>query len=134
MSIKCWRGRSRTGADWTLYNSDSFAALQTMETESVDCVITSPPYYNLRDYKTEGQIGLENTIEEYITALCATMNELRRVLSKSGLLFLNLGDTYYSGKGRSHGIDRKSRKRRFGVRPGKNKLKSRIDDSRGDAQ
>jgi DNA modification methylase len=85
--------------------------------ESVNCIITSPPYYCLRDYKIDGQIGLEETVEGYITSLCAIMDESFRVLRKDGLLFLNLGDTYYSGKGKAHGTDIKSSKRRFGLRP-----------------
>ena len=63
-----------------------------------------------------GQIGLERSVDEYILNLCAVLEQVRRVLRKDGVLFLNVGDTYYSGKGRSHGVDRKSSKRRFGLR------------------
>lgn len=81
-----------------------------------NCVITSPPYYWLRDYEVEGQIGHERTIDGYVHAIVSAMDEVKRVLAGDGLLFLNLGDTYYSGKGMSHGRDPKSNARRFGLR------------------
>lgn len=107
---------SKTGASWTIYNGDAVEVLKTLPDESYNCVITSPPYFWLRDYGVDGQIGLEETVAEYVYSLCAVMDEIWRVLRKDGLLFLNLGDTYYSGKGRSHGTDKKSSKRRFGLR------------------
>jgi DNA modification methylase len=82
----------------------------------VDCVITSPPYFWLRDYGFKGQIGLEESVSNYVDALNRVFDEVFRVLTPSGTLFLNLGDTYYSGKGKSHGVDEKSKKRRFGLR------------------
>lgn len=103
--------------DWTLLCGNSVDALKTIGRESVNCIITSPPYYSLRDYGIEEQIGLEDTVQEYVDSLCAVMDEAFRVLRKDGLLFLNLGDTYYSGKGESQGKDAKSHKRRFGLRP-----------------
>lgn len=103
--------------EWTLYCGDAIEALHNIADESVHCIVTSPPYYSLRDYGVDGQIGLENTVEEYVTSLCNVMDELYRVLRKDGVLFLNLGDTYYSGKGASQGKDLKSHKRRFGLRP-----------------
>lgn len=109
-------GKSLEGCTWTLYQGDAIESLKLIETESVDCVVTSPPYFWLRDYGVEGQIGLEDTVEEYIVALNDVMTEVQRVLKKSGTVFLNIGDTYYSGKGKSHGVDRKSKKRRFGLR------------------
>jgi DNA modification methylase len=76
-------------------------------------VITSPPYFWQRDYKVPGQIGLEPTIEEYVKAVCDVMDAVQRVLHHRGLLFLNLGDTYYSGKGKPRGKDRKHNGRRL---------------------
>lgn len=96
---------------------DAKATLEQMEDSTFNCVVTSPPYYSLRDYGTKGQIGLEQTVPEYIQNIATVMDEVRRVLTADGVLFLNLGDTYYSGKGRSHGVDPKSSKRRFGLRP-----------------
>jgi len=82
----------------------------------VDCVVTSPPYFWLRDYKVDGQIGLEDSVEAYVVALKEVMQKVRAKLKPEGVLFLNLGDTYYSGKGEPHGDDKKSSKRRFGLR------------------
>ena len=115
--IKKWVGRHSNNLGWTLYCGDSRIAMSDIPSESISCIITSPPYYCLRDYKIDGQIGLEETVEKYIDALCCVMDEAYRILKKDGLLFLNLGDTYYSGKGKSHGTDPKSNKRRFGLRP-----------------
>ena len=115
-TIKTWEG-THNEKSWTLHCGNALDTLKTLSGESVDCIITSPPYYSLRDYKVDGQIGLEETVEEYVQSLCAVMDEAFRVLKKSGTLFLNIGDTYYSGKGKSHGVDKKSSKRRFGLRP-----------------
>lgn len=65
-----------------------------LEDESVDCIVTSPPYWGLRDYKLKGQIGLEPTIEEYVAEIGKCLKEMYRVLKKTGCLFLNIGDTY----------------------------------------
>jgi len=112
-----WSGEASNGTKWTLFCGDSKVELAKIKSESVNCIITSPPYYCLRDYKIEGQIGKEETVSEYVQSLCDVMEEAHRVLHRNGLLFLNLGDTYYSGKGASQGVDRKSNKRRFGLRP-----------------
>lgn len=114
--IQLWSG-SLYSQKWELLCGDAFQALKKVESESINCIITSPPYYCLRDYGIDGQIGLEETVEEYVESLCKVMDESFRVLKKDGILFLNLGDTYYSGKGKSHGNDIKSQKRRFGLRP-----------------
>ncbi len=117
MPTRNWSGTSRgTGADWNVYLGDSLGVLRRLPGTTYDCAITSPPYYWLRDYGVEGQIGHEETVTEYVDALTDVMEEVRRVLKDEGLLFLNIGDTYYSGKGRSHGTDPKSTKRRFGLR------------------
>jgi DNA modification methylase len=110
-----WSGKSRD-ASWTIYNDDAEKALRKLPNDSVHCAITSPPYYSLRDYGVDGQIGLEDSIDEYVASICRVMTEVKRIVRPDGLLFLNLGDTYYSGKGMSHGIDKKSNKRRFGLR------------------
>jgi DNA modification methylase len=111
-----WTGTYRT-KEWSLYCGDSSGVLKEIESESVNCIVTSPPYYSLRDYNIEGQIGLEETVQKYVDSLLAVFAELYRVLKKDGLFFLNIGDTYYSGKGESQGVDPKSNKRRFGLRP-----------------
>lgn len=109
-------GITNTGKEWKVYNGDALEVLKTLPDETFDCVITSPPYFWLRDYGTEGQIGQEDTVAEYVDALVSVMDQVFRTLKKEGLVFLNLGDTYYSGKGKSHGTDPKSKARRFGLR------------------
>jgi DNA modification methylase len=79
------------------------------------CVVTSPPYYWQRDYEVPGQIGQEPSIDGYVRAVCDTMDAVRRVLSRRGVLFLNLGDTYYSAKGKPQGRDPKHNGRRLKV-------------------
>lgn len=101
---------------WRLFCGQAKEALRLLDNSSVDCVVTSPPYFWLRDYKVEGQIGQEESVAGYVVAITDVMAEVLRVLKPTGTLFLNLGDTYYSGKGESQGVDRKSSKRRFGLR------------------
>lgn len=109
-------GATSSDIDWTVYNGDAIEILKNLQRDTYNCVVTSPPYYWLRDYGVDGQIGLEETVQGYINSICDVMDEIFRVLKSDGVLFLNLGDTYYSGKGQSRGIDKKSRKRRFGLR------------------
>ncbi len=71
--------------------------LKTLPDESVNCCISSPPYWALRDYGVDGQLGLEKTFEEYIDKLCSIYDEVKRVLRKDGTCFVNLGDTYAGG-------------------------------------
>jgi DNA modification methylase len=73
---------------------DALSELKKMPNESVDCVITSPPYYGLRDYGVSGQIGLEETPETYLQRLVEIFREVKRVLKDDGTLWLNLGDSY----------------------------------------
>ena len=74
--------------------------LRTLDDQSVNCIVTSPPYYGLRDYGVDGQIGLEETPEEYIQRLVDVFHEARRVLRDDGTLWVNIGDSYAgSGKG-----------------------------------
>jgi len=73
---------------------DTLEVLKEIPDESIDMVITSPPYWGLRDYGVEGQIGLESTLEEYLEKLLKITAELKRVLKKSGVMFWNHGDCY----------------------------------------
>ncbi|MFA5158184.1 MAG: DNA methyltransferase [Patescibacteria group bacterium] len=75
---------------------DCLNALKTFPAESINCCISSPPYWALRDYGVAGQLGLEPTIEEYIDRLCDIYDEVKRVLRKDGTCFVNLGDTYHN--------------------------------------
>lgn len=87
---------------YTIITGEALSVLQSLEGNSVNCCITSPPYYGLRDYGMDGQIGLEETPSEYIQKLVAVFREVRRVLKKDGTLWLNMGDSYVgSGKGRN---------------------------------
>lgn len=78
----------------TLYHGDALAVLRRMEPESVDCIVTSPPYFGLRDYGEDGQIGAESSPTEYVETLRAVFAEALRVLAPDGTLWLNLGDSY----------------------------------------
>jgi len=81
---------------------DCRETLKTLPDESVNTVVTSPPYFGLRDYNQEDQIGLEPTPEEFVEALVKVFREVRRVLRDDGTVWLNLGDSYAgSGKGRN---------------------------------
>ena len=78
----------------TILCGDAREKLQTMAAESVHICVTSPPYFNLRDYGTAGQIGMESTPEEYIAKLVGVFREVRRVLRTDGTLWVNIGDSY----------------------------------------
>ena len=85
-----------------IYTGDALNVLQTLPTESVDCIVTSPPYYALRNYNADGQIGLETTPEQYLKRLTEVFMECHRVLKKSGTMWLVMGDSY-AGSGRGKG-------------------------------
>ena len=90
-----------------ILHGDSVEMLKTIPDGTVDCCVTSPPYYGLRDYGKEGQIGLEESPEEYIEKLVRVFREVKRVLKSDGTLWLNIGDSYSgSGKGPSGKISR----------------------------
>lgn len=78
----------------TIINRDALYALRELPEESVHCCVTSPPYYALRDYGLDMQIGREDTPEQYIDRLTEVFRELRRVLRSDGTLWLNIADTY----------------------------------------
>jgi len=78
----------------TIIQTDALKGFKSIPDEIVDCIITSPPYWALRDYGVEGQLGLEPTFDEYIKKLCDIFEEGKRVLKKSGTCWVNIGDTY----------------------------------------
>jgi DNA modification methylase len=82
--------------DWLhdIHQGDAAETLAQMPDSSVHMVMTSPPYFGLRDYGADGQIGLEDSLDEYISELVAVFDELRRVLRDDGSVWLNLGDSY----------------------------------------
>lgn len=77
-----------------IVNADVIPALRTLDTRSIQCCVTSPPYWNQRDYGTQEQIGREKTPSEYVDALARVFREVFRVLRDDGTLWLNLGDTF----------------------------------------
>ena len=112
-----WHGTTSEGLAWHVHNGDALQVLKKLPDAHFHCAVTSPPsLFWLRDYNVAGQIGHEDSVVEYVDALADVMDQVHRVLRKDGVLFLNLGDTYYSGKGESQGTDPKSAKRRFGLR------------------
>lgn len=80
--------------DLTILTGDCLNILPDLAAESVQCCVTSPPYWGLRDYDNDGQIGAEESPEQYIENLVNVFSEVRRVLKNDGLLWLNLGDSY----------------------------------------
>ena len=80
--------------DYKVITGDSLQVLKTLPEESIQCCVTSPPYWGLRDYGHSDQLGLESTPEEYVLKMVEIFREVRRVLRKDGTLWLNLGDSY----------------------------------------
>lgn len=89
--------------------------LETLPTGRISCSISSPPYWGLRDYGVDGQLGLEKTFEEYIDKLCGIYDQVKRVLRPDGICFVNLGDTYW-GSGQGYGDVKTSNKNHKGSR------------------
>ena len=83
----------------TILEGDALATLRGLPSRSVQCVITSPPYYGLRDYGTPGQYGLEPTLEGYLDRMVAVFDEVFRVLRPDGVCWLNIGDSYNAYNG-----------------------------------
>lgn len=82
-----------------IYCGNALEVLKTFPDESVDCIVTSPPYWALRDYGVDGQLGLEPDFNDYIRRLCDIFDECKRVLKKEGTCWVNIGDTYYTKSG-----------------------------------
>ncbi len=100
-----------------LLEGDVSEALPLLPDASVQCIITSPPYWGLRDYGIRGQIGLEPTLATYVFKLTALFSELRRILKPDGILWLNIGDGYTSGNRGWRAPDKKNPNRAMSVRP-----------------
>lgn len=93
---------------------DALEMLRTLPDNSVHCCITSPPYYALRDYGAEGQIGREDTPAQYVARLTDVFSEVRRVLRPGGTLWLNIADTYAAKGKPGESMDPKYPKGRTG--------------------
>ena len=77
-----------------IHVGDNIFHLTNIPDASVDMCVTSPPYYNLRDYKNSGQIGAENTVSDFVENLCKVFDEVKRILKPTGSCWVNIGDTY----------------------------------------
>lgn len=82
----------------SIYEGNCMDVIKTFPDKSIDCVITSPPYWQLRDYGWSGQWGLEPTFQEYLQHLWQLMTEIRRILKDEGTCWINIGDTYSGNK------------------------------------
>lgn len=96
---------------------DAHTVLRTLPDRCVQTVVTSPPYWSLRDYGIEGQVGLEVSVYEFIDSLAEMFDDVRRVLADDGALWLNIGDSYTSGGRTWRAPDRKNVARAMSVRP-----------------
>jgi len=101
----------------SILEGDSLETLRLLPSDSIQCVITSPPYWGLRDYNIQGQIGLEPSLHEFINHLVAIFNEIKRILRDDGTLWLNIGDGYTSGNRGYRASDKKNPARAMAVRP-----------------
>ena len=97
-----------------IYCGDSLEVLKTLPDNSIDCCVTSPPYYGLRDYGEDGQIGREATPEEYIDRLVSVFHEVKRVLRPEGTFWLNIADSYCGVNSKGENRDPKYPKGRNG--------------------
>jgi DNA modification methylase len=99
---------------WSVRLGDVREQLRRIPSGTVQCVVTSPPYFGLRDYGHAGQIGLEETPDAYVASMVAVFREVKRVLRDDGVLWLNLGDSYAGGGG--FAPDAPSNQARLGIR------------------
>ena len=104
-------------AESLLLEGDVNDVLPLLPDESIQCVVTSPPYWGLRDYGINGQIGLEETLAGYLCKLTSLFTEVRRVLRTDGVLWLNIGDGFTSGNRGWRAPDKKNPNRAMSVRP-----------------
>jgi site-specific DNA-methyltransferase (cytosine-N4-specific) len=100
-----------------IIEGDALYAVGRLPSKSCQCVVTSPPYWGLRDYDIEGQIGLEPTLDQFLNHLVALFSEIKRVLRDDGTLWLNIGDGYTSGNRGYRAPDKKNPARAMNVRP-----------------
>jgi len=96
---------------------DARNVISTFPDQFFQCCVTSPPYWGLRDYKAEGQIGAETQIDDYISDLVKVFRDVRRVLANDGTLWLNIGDSYTSGNRPWRAVDKKNPARGMSYRP-----------------
>lgn len=107
----------RRHGDSVLICGDASAGLDLLADETVQTVVTSPPYWSLRDYEVGEQLGRDDTLDTYLARLVRTFDKMKRVLRNDGTVWLNVGDVYTSGSRRYRAPDRKNRVRAMSVRP-----------------
>lgn len=102
-----------------IFNMEVCEALRLLAAHQmmVNCIVTSPPFYGQRDYEVDGQIGLEEHPRDFIRNLVEAFNLCKPILADNGSMWINLGDTYWSGKGEHKSGEVKQSARRFGLRP-----------------
>jgi site-specific DNA-methyltransferase (cytosine-N4-specific) len=103
--------------DSVIFEGDALTVLSRLPSQSVQCLITSPPYWGLRDYNIPEQIGLEETMPQFINRLVGVFAEAKRVLADDGVLWINIGDGYTSGNRGWRAPDKKNPARAMDVRP-----------------
>ena len=96
---------------------DAQQALSLLPDDSIQTVVTSPPYWSLRDYAVEKQTGRDDSLESYIASIVGAFDQVYRVLKDDGTVWLNVGDSYTSGNRRYRAPDKKNRVRAMSVRP-----------------
>lgn len=100
-----------------IYEGDAMRVLSILPDQSVQCVITSPPYWGMRDYGIEGQIGLEETLPQFLNRLVQVFSGIKRVLRDDGCVWINIGDGYTSGNRGYRAPDKKNPARAMSIRP-----------------
>ena len=110
---RCFGYEGSAGHYAALMHGNSAEMLKSLPNETFNVAVTSPPYFWVRDYGYEGQLGHEESVDAYIDALMDVFDQVKRTLHPEGVFFLNIGDTYYSGNGQPHGSDPKCASRNF---------------------
>lgn len=100
-----------------IIHGDTRSRIKELPDQSVNCVVTSPPYWGVRDYGVEDQIGAEPNIQDYINSLVSIFSDMRRVLKDDGTFWLNIGNTYTSGGRKWRQEDKKNKGRGMSYRP-----------------
>lgn len=101
----------------TIFEGDALRVLALLPSASVQCVVTSPPYWGMRDYGIEAQVGLEDTLPQFLNRLVGVFAEVKRILKPDGSLWLNVGDGYTSGNRGYRAPDKKNPARAMAIRP-----------------
>lgn len=114
-------------ATYQVLVGDCVESMQQLPDGIINCCVTSPPYFGLRDYGVDGQIGLEQTPEEYVTKMVEVFREVRRLLRDDGTLWLNIGDSY-AGSGKGAWDKREGQKERYVPKQDGGKIPNKIPE------